>query len=105
MSPFVQVLLVGAGTYLIRVSAIALAGRFPEPTDATRATMRLIGPAVVAAIVADRLFIQNGTAAVNWAWWIAAVIAAAVAFRWRSAGITMAIGMVAVWILDATGLG
>jgi branched-subunit amino acid transport protein len=105
VSAVAQILLVGVGTYLIRVSAIALVGRFPEPSDSTRATMRLIGPAVLAAIVADRLFIQNGSVSVHWSWWTAAIIAAGVAYRWRSAGITMGIGMIAVWTLNATGLG
>jgi branched-subunit amino acid transport protein len=104
MNSAAQILAVGVGTYLTRVSAIALAGRFPAPSDATRATMRLIAPAVLAAIVADRLFIDGGTLAVQWSWWIAAIVAAGVAYRWRSAGITMAIGMIAVWTLDAVGL-
>jgi branched-subunit amino acid transport protein len=103
MNAAVQIFAVGLGTYLIRVSAIALAGRFPEPSDSTRATMRLIAPAVLAAIVADRLFLDSGTVTVNSSWWIAAVVAAAVARRWRSAGITMAVGMAAVWTLDAVG--
>lgn len=104
MSPFGQILLVGVGTYMIRVSAIALAGRLSEPFDQVRATMRLIGPAVLAAIVADRLFIQDSTVATHWSWWIAAVVAASVSYRWRSAGITMAIGMITVWTLNAAGL-
>lgn len=62
--------------------------------------MRLIGPAVLAAIVADRIFIQDGSVSTNWTWWIAASITAGVAYRWRSAGITMAIGMIVVWTLD-----
>lgn len=104
MSPVGQIILVGFGTYLIRVSAIALAGRFPERSDDVRATMRLIGPGVLAAIVADRLFIQGGTASTHWSWWIAAIVAASVSYRWRSAGITMAIGMITVWTLNGVGL-
>ncbi len=101
MSVWLQIVLVGIGTYAIRVSAIALAGRFPEPSDATRATMRLIGPAVLAAIVADQRLLDDGAVDVRWTWLVAASIAGAVAYRWKSAGVTMAVGMAAVWCLDA----
>lgn len=105
MSPVLQVALVGIGTFLIRLSAIAVAGRFPEPTPATRETLRLIAPAVLAAIVADRLFVRDGDLVFEPAWLIAGLVAGLVAFRFRSAGITMAVGMVVVWLLDAAGVG
>ncbi|MCB0970660.1 MAG: AzlD domain-containing protein [Acidimicrobiales bacterium] len=101
MSPALQVLLAGVGTYLIRVSAIALGGRAARPSPATEATLRLIGPAVLAAIVADRLVLVDGAPTLRWSWLVAAAVAAIVAWRWRSAGITMAAGMVAVWLLTA----
>ena len=93
MSPALQVLLAGVGTYLIRVSAIALGGRAARPSPATEATLRLIGPAVLAAIVADRLVLVDGAPTLRWSWLVAAAVAAIVAWRWRSAGITMAAGM------------
>jgi branched-subunit amino acid transport protein len=99
MSPFVQILLAGVGTYLIRVSAIALAGRFGRPSASVEATLRLIAPAVLAAIVADRLFLVDGDATAHWEWWVAGLVAAAVAWRWRAAGATVAAGMVTVWVL------
>lgn len=100
MSPVLQVLLAGVGTYGIRVSAIAMSERFERPSPMTEATLRLIGPAVLAAIVADRLFLLDGQPTVNGQWWVAGVVAALVAWRWRSAGITMAVGMGVVWVLD-----
>lgn len=103
MSPTLQIVLVGLGTFLIRLSAIAVAGRFPEPSASTRETMRLIAPAVLAAIVADRLFLDDGEIGVRVPWLVAALVAGLVAARWRSAGVTMAAGMAAVWILDALG--
>ncbi len=101
MTAWLQIVLVGVGTYLIRVSAIAVAGRFPEPSDATRATMRLIGPAVLAAIVADQVLSGDDGLTVRASWLVAALIAGAVAHRWRSPGITMGVGMIVVWLLDA----
>lgn len=100
MSVWLQIELVGIGTYAIRASAIAVAGRFPEPSDATRATMRLIGPAVLAAIVADQLALGEGAIDLRWTW-LAAAAAGGAAHRWKSAGITMAVGMAIVWCLDA----
>lgn len=101
MTPLVQVVLAGIGTYLIRLSAIAFSGRMGEPSERTTATLRLIGPAVLAAIVADRLFLTKGAIDIQLDWLIASVIAALVAWKWRAAGITMAVGMVAVWTLAA----
>ena len=100
MSPIAQIALVGLGTYLLRVSAIVLADRFAEPSEAVVATLRLIGPAVLAAIVADQLLPDGGRPVVQWTWWAAAIVAIAVARRWRSAGLTMAVGMAMVWLLD-----
>lgn len=100
MSPALQILLAGVGTYLIRVSAIALAG-FRRPSPSAEATLRLIAPAVLAAIVADRLFLVDGDPTVQWDWWIAGVVAGLVAYRWRSAGITVLVGMVTVWAFAA----
>ncbi|MEM9513861.1 MAG: AzlD domain-containing protein [Actinomycetota bacterium] len=100
MSVGVQIVLVGIGTYLIRVSAIAAVGRFGEPSPSTVATMRLIAPAVLAAIVADRLVLDDGAFVVRWSWWVGAGLAAFVAYRWRSAGLTMVIGIGTVWAFD-----
>lgn len=100
MSPALQIVLAGVGTYAIRVSAIALAG-LRRPSRSTEATLALIAPAVLAAIVADRLFLVDGAPTVQWDWWLAGVVAGLVAYRWRSAGITVLAGMATVWALDA----
>ncbi|MGC1209540.1 MAG: AzlD domain-containing protein [Ornithinimicrobium sp.] len=102
MSPLWQIVLAGIGTYLIRLSFIAASSKLGTPSDRTEAVLRLIGPAVLAAIVANQLFVRGGAVIVQWDWWIAGVVAGLIAWRWRSAGITMAAGMVTVWVLDAT---
>jgi len=101
VSPFLQIILAGLGTYLIRVSFIATAGRMASPSRSTQATLRLIAPAVLAAILADRLFLDHGRLVMQLNWWIAGVVAGLVAFRWRSAGVTMAAGMVTIWVIAA----
>lgn len=102
MSPLWQIVLAGIGTYLIRVSFIALSGQLGTPSPRTESVLRLIGPAVLAAIVANQLFVADGAFTVQWDWWVAGVVAGVIAWRWRSAGITMAVGMITVWVLDAT---
>ncbi len=101
MSPLAVFAVAGLGTYLTRVSIIALAGRLPEPSDEVLATLRLIAPAVLAAIVADRLFVDDGAITLRLDWLVAAVVAAAAALRFRSAAITMTAGMVVVWAIAA----
>lgn len=95
------VLCVGIGTYLTRVSAVALSDRLGSPSARTEAMLRLIAPAVLAGIVADRLFLAGGELSGKWEWWVAGVVAGAVSLRWRSVGLTMLAGMGAVWLLGA----
>ncbi len=104
MSPLLQIILAGIGTYLLRLSFIGLSSRLGAPTPQTEATLRLIAPAVLAAIVANQLFVAEGSLIVQWDWWIAGVVAGVVSWRWRSAGLTMLVGMAVVWSLDATVL-
>ncbi|MEM8618928.1 MAG: AzlD domain-containing protein [Actinomycetota bacterium] len=101
MSAALQILAVGLGTYLLRVSAIAIVARSPETSDATQSTMRLIAPAVLAALLADQLFVRRGSVTLHWPWLIAAVVAGVVAYRWRSPGVTMLVGIAAAWLLDS----
>ncbi len=102
MSPLLQILLAGLGTYLLRLSFIGLSSRLGTPSPRTEEVLRLIGPAVLAAIVADQLFVGERTWILQWDWWIAGVLAGLIAWRWKSAGLTMVTGMVIVWVLDAT---
>ncbi|MGB3829787.1 MAG: AzlD domain-containing protein [Ornithinimicrobium sp.] len=102
MSPLWQIILAGVGTYLLRLSFIGLSSRLGAPSPQTEATLRLIAPAVLAAIVANQLFVSDGGWVARWDWWIAGVVAGLVAWRWQSAGLTMLVGMIVVWVLDAT---
>jgi len=101
MSPLLQILIAGLGTYLLRLSFIGLSTRLGAPSARTEATLGLIAPAVLAAIIADQLFVGDRGLIVQWDWWIAGVVAGVVAWRWRSAGVTMVVGLVCVWVVDA----
>lgn len=101
MSPLLILVIAGVGTYLTRISAIALVGRGVTVSPAVEATLRLIAPAVLAAIVADTLILDDDGFSTEWRWYVAAVAAALVSWRWKAAGATMAAGMTVLWALLA----
>ena len=92
-------LFVGAGvaTYLLRVSFVAFAGRgLPE---SMHQHLRLIAPATLASIVAAQLFVDDQRLTWRPDWVIAGLVAAAVAYRWKSAALTMGTGVAAALLL------
>ncbi len=98
-----MVLAVGVGTYLLRVSMVALLG--PTRTIPPRAeqALRMVAPAVLAALVATTLFRDGDGFRALGAWHGAALVAALVAVRTRSAAWTLLAGMIAVWTFSALG--
>lgn len=103
MSPLAQILLAGAGTYLFRVSAIALAGETEEIPARVQTMLSMIPPAVLAAIAAQSLLFDDDGVRGFDEWHIAIVIAGLVAFRTKSAALCLAVGMPLVWGLAALG--
>ncbi len=101
MSPLAMFTLAGVGTFLIRVSVISLVGRGVTVSPPVEATLRLIAPAVLAAIVADTLVLDGDGLNTEWTWFVAGAVAAGVSWRWRSAGATMVAGMATLWLLLA----
>ena len=97
MSPLLIFVIAGVGTYIIRVSAIAMLGRGVEVSPTVEATLRLIAPAVLAAIVADTLVLDGDGFNTEWTWYVAAAAAAFVSWRWRSAGLAMVAGLAVLW--------
>ena len=101
MSPLAIFAIVGLGTYMFRVSAIALVGRGVTISASTEATLRLIAPAVLAAIVADTLILDGDGFNTEWTWYVAAAAGAFVSWRWRAAGLSMVVGLGTLWTLLA----
>ena len=60
-----------------------------------------MAPAVLAGLVAQTLFLDHGDLRPFGTWYVAAAIAALVAWRSRSFGWTLAAGMASVWLLEA----
>ena len=96
--------LVAAGvlTFLTRLSFIALLGRFELPPLAARA-LRFVPPAVLSAIIFPELVLRGGELQLGWrnARLLAGLGAALVAWRTRNVFLTIAVGMAALWGLQA----
>jgi branched-subunit amino acid transport protein len=93
-----HVLAVALGTFLIRVSMIAALGRVALGERTTRA-LGLIAPAVLAALVAQTLLLDGQEVRSPDQWHLAALAAAAIAVWRRSIGLTLAVGMAALWLM------
>jgi branched-subunit amino acid transport protein len=100
MNPAFQVLLAGAGTYLFRISAIALMSGSGQIPGRVERVLRMIAPAVLAAVLAHTLMVSDGDIRPPGTWHLAALIALGVALKWRQAGVTMGVGLVALWTLN-----
>lgn len=101
MSPWLVIVIIGLGTYLIRVSFIAAFGHYGVPTW-LEAPLRYVAPAVIAAIVLPLLVAPDGSVdfSVDNVRWLAGLVAIATAVKTRSLSLTIVVGMVALWILQ-----
>jgi branched-subunit amino acid transport protein len=92
----------GLVTFATRLSFIALLGRVETPPVVSRA-LRYVAPAVLSAIVFQELLVREGS--VHLAWGnerlLAGLVAAGVAWRTRNVLLTIAVGMCALWGLQA----
>ena len=70
-------------------------------TGGLHRSIPLVAPAVLAGLVAQTLFLDAGELRPFGTWYVAGGIAAVVAWRTRSFGWTLLIGMVSVWLLAA----
>ncbi len=100
MSFTFEVALAAIGTYLLRVSVIALsAGRHISPR--LRSLLGLIPAAVLPALVANALVFEGAAIREFGPWYVAFAVAFAVSVATRSIGWTISAGMVAVWVITA----
>jgi branched-subunit amino acid transport protein len=99
-SDLLLVALVAAGTLGMRASMVTLLAGVTMPIRLEQA-LSLVAPAVLAGLVAQTLFLDQGTFRPFGTWYAAAAVAALVAWRTRSFGWTLATGMVGVWLLEA----
>jgi len=97
-----SVLVIGAATFLMRLSFIGLAGRYRLPPLVERA-LRYVPVAVLTALIVPDLLAHGGGLDLglsNARLW-AGVAAIVVAWRTRNVVATVAVGMGALWLLAA----
>ena len=84
----------------MRSSLVAILGNVTIPPRLEQA-LRLVAPAMLAGIVVQGLVFDGDGSQTSVAWYLAAAIAAAAAWKTRSIPWTLAIGLTAVWCLEA----
>jgi branched-subunit amino acid transport protein len=100
MNDNVQVAMVAGGTLAMRASMVTILANVRIPLRVEQA-LGLVAPAVLAGLVAQTLVLEGSEVRPLDAWYLAAAIAALVAWRTRSFGWTLLVGMVSVWLLGA----
>jgi branched-subunit amino acid transport protein len=101
MALWLMLLVIGAVTYAIRLSCIGLLGQRKIPALLLKA-LRFVPITVLPAIILPELFLRNNALALSLQnpRWIAGILAAVVAWRTRNVLLTIAVGMVALWMLE-----
>lgn len=96
------ILAIGAGTYTLRVSFVQLMDRLEIPPRWMRA-QRYLPIAVLSALIVPTLLYQEAALDLSLAneRLLAGIVAAAVAWRTKNALLTLAIGMITLWGLQA----
>ncbi len=101
MSLWITIILMGVVTYCLRLSLIALLGRFEVPPLVSRG-LRFVPPAVLSAIIlpelvepAGKLNLSLGNIRL-----LAGLLAMLVAWRTRNVLLTVGAGMLGLWILQ-----
>ena len=102
MTIWLIILGMGIVTYAIRLSLIVLLGRINVPPTMQRA-LRFVPPAVFSAIIFPEVLRPSGALDISLGndRLIAGVLAAGVAWRTKNVFLSIAVGMVALWILSA----
>jgi branched-subunit amino acid transport protein len=95
------ILLAGVGTFAMRASFLAVAHRLVRVPPRAHRVLRQIPPAALAALVLPALVRPDGHIDLLQARFAAGVLAALVAWRTRSAVLTLVVGMGALLLIQA----
>lgn len=101
MNPWPVLIAGGLLTYLIRLSFIVLLGRVETPLVVQRA-LRFVPPAVLSAIIFQQILLKDGEVFLSPLnpRLLAGIIAALIAWRTRSALLTIAVGMALLLLIE-----
>ncbi|MFO7966821.1 MAG: AzlD domain-containing protein [Archaeoglobaceae archaeon] len=93
----------GIGTFLLRLSFIFLMGKLSEVPPNVERALRFVPPAVLTALVVPSIVYVDSSLAIEAGneKLFAGALAAIVAWRTRNMLATIAIGMLALWTLQA----
>jgi len=94
---------IGIGTYLLRLSFIGIVGDREMPEWAL-VPLRFVAPAVLAALIAPAVLLNEGALALSPASnprAIATLVALLLAWKTRSVPLVIAAGLITVWALQA----
>lgn len=99
---WLMIVLMGAVTFAIRLSMIALLGRVEIPLVVRRA-LKYVPVAVLSAIIAPELLLADGRVVVSLAneRLLAGLLAAGVAWRTKNVLLTIGAGLAALWVLQS----
>jgi branched-subunit amino acid transport protein len=105
MSPgsfILMILIIGSVTYAIRISFFLLSGRVELP-EVIKSGLQYIPAAVLTALIIPALARNHGVVHLSWQnpRLIAGLLAIGVAYKTKNVLLTLAVGMVALWVLQA----
>jgi len=102
MNYWLIIIAMGVVTFGIRLLPIVLLGRIEIPLVVQRA-LRFVPPAVLSAIIAPELLMPGGQVNLSLgnARLLAGVLATVVAWRTKNVLATIAVGMIAFWVLSS----
>ena len=103
MSNISIIFAIGVGTYLIRLSFIGIVGDRVMPNWAL-VPLRYVAPAVLAALIAPAVLLNDGALDLSPASnprAIAALVALLLAWKTRSVPVVIAAGLITVWAFQA----
>ena len=100
---WLTIVIIGLGTFTLRYSMMALAGRGVKLPDSLQRALRFIPPAVFAAFVSPSFLMPEGSVDVTFGnlRLYAGALAFVIAWKTRSILWTIVSGMAALWILQA----
>jgi branched-subunit amino acid transport protein len=102
MNMWLTIILAGLLTYGIRLSFILLYDKFEMPDQMQRA-LRFVPPSVLTAMFLPELLLPEGTLNLSLgnARLLAGILAIVVAWRTKSVILTIVVGMLALWLIQA----
>ena len=100
MNLWLLVIIIGIITFSLRLSFFALMGRLTLPDWLHRA-LRFVPASVLAAIVVPELLAPGGVFNLASPRLIAGILASIIAWRTQNAPLTLGVGMISLWALQA----